>query len=83
MYHGIIMLPQMKIELTCSTSTSIQYSLIELSLYIPSVSDLPTLNSTITSVVISVSEVYDILSSLNTSKAMGLDGIGCVPCSFM
>ena len=57
------MLPQLKIELTCSTST------------IPPTSDLPTLNSSNTSVVISISEVYDISSSLDTSKAMGLDGI--------
>ena len=43
---------------------------------LPPASDLPTLDSFITSVVIPVSEVYEILSSLDTSKAMGLDGIG-------
>ena len=43
---------------------------------LPPVSDLPILDSSITSVVISVSEIYEILSSLDTSKAMGLDGIG-------
>ena len=62
------MLPQMKIELTSVFTHS--------TLTISPASDLPTLNSTITSVVMSVSELYDVLSSLDTSKAMGLDGIG-------
>ena len=43
---------------------------------LPPLDELPIPDSTITDISISESDVHEALSSLNTTKAMGIDGIG-------
>jgi len=43
---------------------------------IPPLESLPIPSSTICDITISVSDVYDALTSLNPTKAMGIDGSG-------